>query len=148
MATRHGHQFFITFTDNATRFTLTYPLMAKSDTFTAYCQFEAWARTQNHCGTIKILHSDCRGEYLSKAFNKHLADAGTACQLTVHNMLQLNGTAERLNCTLIEKVWALLHMAGLPQSLWGEALCYETTPIFFSFTLLYSFSSCGHHVIT
>ena len=122
VATRHGRRFFITFTDNATRFTLTYLLAAKSDAFTAYHQFKAWARTQNHCGAIKVLHSDPGGEYLSKAFNKHLADAGTAHQLTVHDTPQLNGIAKCLNRTLIEKVWSLLHMAGLPQSLWGEAI--------------------------
>ena len=93
---------------------LTYLLAAKSDTFMAYQQFEAWARTQNHCGTIKVLHSDHGGEYLSEAFDKHLAEAGTSHQLTIHNTLQLNGIVERLNCTLIKKVWALLHMAGLP----------------------------------
>lgn len=112
---------FITFTDDATHFTLTYLPTAKSNVLSVYQQFEAWARTQNHCTAIKVLHSDHDGEYLSKAFNKHLADTGITCRLTIHDTLQLNGIAECLIWTLIEKVCALLHMAQLSQSLWEEA---------------------------
>jgi len=72
------------------------------------------------------LQPDRGGEYLSNAFSKHLADAGTARRLTIHDSPQLNGVAEHLNCTLVEKVRALLHMAGLPQNLWGEALRHST----------------------
>jgi len=39
---------------------------------------------------------------------------------------QLNGIAERLNWMLVEKVRALLHMAGFPQNMWGEALRHST----------------------
>jgi transposase InsO family protein len=126
VATRRGRRYFITFTDDATRFTLTYLLVAKSDALSNYQQFEAWARTQNHCPVIKVLRSDRGGEYLSEAFDRHLAAAGTARRLTVHDMPQLNGVAECLNRTLVEKVRALLHMAGLPQSMWGEALRHST----------------------
>jgi len=75
---------------------------------------------------IKVLQSDCSGEYLSNAFSKHLTDTSTACRLTIHDSPQLNGVAEHLNHTLVEKVQALLHMAGLPQNLWGEALHHST----------------------
>ena len=126
VSTRRGRRYFITFTDDATRFTLTYLLPAKSDALSAYQQFEAWARTQNHCAAIKVLRSDRGGEYLSDAFDKHLASAGTARRLTVHDTPQLNGIAERLNRTLVEKVRALLHMANLPKMMWGEALRHST----------------------
>jgi hypothetical protein len=92
-----GHRFFITFMDDATRYTITFLLMHKGDALNAYRSFEAWARTQNLCTAIKVLRSDRGGEYLSTAFDKHLADAGTVCRLTVRNTPQLNGVAERLN---------------------------------------------------
>ena len=60
-----------------------YLLPVKSNALTLYWQFKAWALTQGHCTAIKVLQSDCGGEYLSEEFNKHLADAGTTCQLTV-----------------------------------------------------------------
>ena len=124
--TRRGRRYYITFTDDATRFTTTYLLAAKSDAFEAYCQYEAWVRTQSHCAAIKVLRSDRGGEYLSDEFNKHLAAAGTARRLTVHDTPELNGIAERLNRTLVEKVHALLHMAALPPNMWGEALRHAT----------------------
>jgi transposase InsO family protein len=80
------------------------------------------------CPAIKVLRSDRGGEYLSGAFDRHLAAAasGTARRITVHDTPQLNGIAGRLNRTLIEKVPALLHTSGLPQNMWGEALRHST----------------------
>ena len=71
---------------------------------------------------IKKLHSDCGGEYLSKEFSDHLAKSGTRRNLTVHDTPEHNGVVERLNCTLLEKVRAMLHANGLPKFLWGEAV--------------------------
>src|SRR6266702_2612522 len=129
VSTRCGRCYFVTFTDNATCFTCTYLLVAKSDVFSTYCQFEAWAKTQNHCGAIKVLRSNHGGKYLSEGFDKHLAAAGTARRLTVHDTPQLNVIAKHLNRMLVEKVRALLHMAGLPQNMWGEALRHSTQPM-------------------
>jgi|SRR6266851_4312228 len=75
--------------DNATHYTVIFLLINKGDTLNAYWSFEVWACTQNLYAVIKVLHSDCSSKYLSAAFDKHLADAGTTCQLTVHNTLQL-----------------------------------------------------------
>ena len=70
--------------------------------------------------------SDCRGEFLSKAFDQHLANAGTAQKLTPHDTPQLNGIAECLNRTLLERIRAFTHTSGLPKLLWGEALRHAT----------------------
>ena len=39
----------------------------------------------------------------------------------VHNTPSQNGVAECCNCTIVERIHALLHASGLPQFLWGEA---------------------------
>jgi transposase InsO family protein len=117
---------FFTFTDDATRFTIVYLLRTKDEVLETYKSFEAWALTQQHCKAIKVLRSDRRGEYLSGAFDNHLAAAGTARKLTMHDTPQLNGMAERLNRTLLERVRALEYSSGLPKSLWGEALWHTT----------------------
>jgi hypothetical protein len=62
---------------------------------------------------------------LSDVFNGHLAAAGTTRKLTVltvHDAPQLNGVAERLNRTLLERVRAFAHGSDLPKSLCGQAL--------------------------
>jgi transposase InsO family protein len=101
-------------------------LWTKDEVLKQYKFFEAWAIAQQHCSGIKVLHSDRGGKYLSKAFDEHLAAAGTAWWLTTHDTPQLNGIAERLNRTLLEHIRALRHVTGLPKTLWGEALCHMT----------------------
>ena len=115
-----GCHYLITFTDDSSRNTHLYLLRKKSDTFSAYKSFKAWAEV-HHNAPIKVLHSDRGGEYLSEQFINHLAAAGTEQKLTVHDTPEENGIAERLNGVLLERVRALLHASGLPKSLWGEA---------------------------
>jgi transposase InsO family protein len=126
IASRQGQRYFVTFTDDATRFTITYMIRTKDEALQSYKSFEAWAMTQHHCKAIKVLRSDRGGEFMSKAFDEHLAKAGTARKLTPHDTPQLNGIAERLNRTLLERIRAVTHTSGLPRSLWGEALRHAT----------------------
>jgi hypothetical protein len=91
---RQGRCYFVSFTDDCTRFTVIFLIRTKDEAFAAYKTFEAWALTQQHCKGVKVLRSDHGGEYLSKAFDAHLAAAGTACRLTPHDTPQLNGIVE------------------------------------------------------
>jgi transposase InsO family protein len=126
VATCQGHRYFVTFTDDATRFTIVYLLRTTDEVLETYKSFETWALTQKHCKAINVPRSDRRGEYLSGAFDNYLAMVGTARKLTMHNTPQLNGIAEWLSCTLLERVRALEYLSGLPKSLWGEALWHTT----------------------
>lgn len=90
VSTQGGRRYFVTFTDDATRYSTTFLLADKST-----------APPSKSC-------------------------APTEGASTVHDTPQLNGIAERLNCTLAEKMRALLYMASLPKSLWGEALRHST----------------------
>jgi len=116
-----GRRYFVSFTDDYLRLTHVYPLRRKSETFSAYKTFEAWANTQLNA-KVKVLHSDHGGEYTSNAFTKHLADHGTEQKLTVHDTPEENGVAEVLNRVVVERMRAILHARGLPKFLWGEAL--------------------------
>jgi hypothetical protein len=116
----------VTFTDDAIWYTITFLMHTKDEALKAYKSFEAWALMQQHCKGIKTLHSDCGGEYLSKAFDQHLTAAGTVHRLTTHDTPQLNSIAECLNRTLLECIWAFMHMSSLPKMLWGEGLRHTT----------------------
>ena len=120
-----GRKYYITFTDEFTRFTVTKLLKAKSEAFQAYKDFAAWALTQ-HGAKIKRLHSDRSGEYLSKKFTKYLKEQGTERRLTTHDTPQHNGVAESLNRRIGERIRAVLHQSGLPKALWGEATNHAT----------------------
>jgi transposase InsO family protein len=82
-------------------------LQTKDEVLKQYKFFEVWVITQQHCSGIKVLHSDSRGKYLSKAFDKHLVAAGIARQLTIYDMPQLNGVTKWLNQMLLECIHAL-----------------------------------------
>ena len=53
-----GRKYFITFTDDATRYTVTFLMRTKDEALEAYKSFEAWVLMQQHCKGIKTLCSD------------------------------------------------------------------------------------------
>jgi hypothetical protein len=75
---------------------------------------------------IKCLHLDRGGEYLSNKFISYLDEQGVERKLTVHDTPEENGLAERLNCTLMEKVRAMIIASQLPQALWGVRTLQHT----------------------
>jgi transposase InsO family protein len=121
VTTAGGRRYYITFTDDHTRFTKIQLLRTKDEAFEAYKSFAAWAKTQ-HGVRVKRLRSDRGGEYTSGEFSEFLKSQGTERRLTTHDTPQHNGVAESLNCRIVERVRAVLHHAQLPKSLWGEAL--------------------------
>ena len=121
-----GHSsYYASFTDDHTRYTTLYLQKTKAETFASYKSYEAWLATQFNA-KIKHLRSDCGGEYLSNEFSQHLKSKGMEHRITVHDMPEHNGMAERLNRMLIERVHAMLHASGLPKNLWGEAVMHVT----------------------
>ena len=65
-----GHkEYYISFTDDSTKWTHLQLLATKDGVFKAYKNFEAWAKLHFKIPTFKTLHSDRGGEYLGKAFS-------------------------------------------------------------------------------
>jgi hypothetical protein len=113
--------YYISFTDNFSCHSTAYLLCEKSEALTSYKSFEAQLLTQYDI-RMKWLHMDRVGEYLSNAFNAHLAEMGTTWKLTVHDIPEYNGVSEHLKHTILKKVRAMIHDSGLPKFLWGEAI--------------------------
>ena len=109
--------------DDYSRFMNVYFFSTKDETFNSYQIYKAWLSTQYNVH-IKSLCSNRGGEYLGEEFSNHLKKAGTTRKLTVHDTLEHNGVAERLNWTILEKVWAMLHESDLPKFLWAEAVMH------------------------
>jgi len=116
VATICGCHYYVTFTDDKTRLTYIHLLHRKSDTLAVYRNFETQIHTQ-HDARVKVLHSDHGGEYTGKEFILHLKKNGTNQKLTVHDTPQHNGITERLNCSILKKVRAMLHVSGQPKFL-------------------------------
>ena len=74
----------LTFTDEHTREVTVYFMAKKSDAFEAYKMFEAWVSVHRNA-KIKILRTDRGGEFVSKAFQKHV----TISDLAIFNFFSL-----------------------------------------------------------
>ena len=123
IATIGGRIYYVTFTDDFSRYTSLELLKSKDQTLQAYKTFAAWAETQ-HNVKIRRLRSDRGGEYTGGEFTKFLQEQGTERRLTTHDTPQHNGVAESLNRRLLERVRAMMHHAQLSKSLWGEAIMF------------------------
>ena len=78
---RGGYQYFITFTDDFSRYSYMYLLKHKSESFEKFKIFKN--EVQNQLGkSIKALRSYRGGEYLSQEFDRHLKECGIVSQLT------------------------------------------------------------------
>ncbi|THH18467.1 hypothetical protein EUX98_g8949, partial [Antrodiella citrinella] len=119
-----GRRYYISFTDDHSRYTVAYLMRTKDEAFTWYKTFAAFLKTQKGV-TIKTFHTDRGVEFLSKEFNTYLESEGTVRHLTVHDTPEYNGAAERLNLTLLAKVRAMIQDSSLPKFLWGEALMHS-----------------------
>ena len=76
LQTLGGRKYYITFTDDYSRFTRIQLLKSKDEALQAYKDFAAWAQTQ-HGVKIKRLRSDRGGEYTGDNFSKFLKAQGT-----------------------------------------------------------------------
>ena len=97
---RGGYQYFVTFTDDLSRYGYIYLMRHKSETFEKFKEFQN--EVENQLGkTIKLLRSDRGGEYMSQEFDDHLKSRGIVPQLTPPGTPQRNGVSERRNRTLL-----------------------------------------------
>ena len=118
---RGGHEYFITFTDDYSRYGYVYLMRHKSEAFDKFREYKA--EEEKQLGVyIKQLRSDRGGEYLSAEFKSYLAQEGIISQLSSPGTPQQNGVFERRNITLLDMVRSMLSYSSLPESFWGYAL--------------------------
>ncbi|KAJ9541256.1 hypothetical protein OSB04_027762 [Centaurea solstitialis] len=118
---RRGYRYFITFTDDFSRYGYVYLMRHKSETFEKFKEYQN--EVQNLLDKrIKFLRSNRGGEYLSDEFDNHLMECGIVPQLTPPYTPQMNGVSERRNRTLLDMVRTMMCHSSLPVSFWGHAL--------------------------
>nr|GEX32405.1 hypothetical protein [Tanacetum cinerariifolium] len=118
---RQGASYFITFTDDFSRYGYVYLLKHKHEVFETFKVFQK--EVENQLGkTIKSLCSDRGGEYMSKEFLDHLKDHGIIAHSTPPYTSQHNGVSERRNKTLLDMVRSMISQTTLPKSFWDYAL--------------------------
>ena len=116
-----GGEYFLTFTDDKSRYTWVYVLKSKDQVFERFLEWKALVERQSK-HKLKALRTDNGGEYTSNAFEKYLRDEGIRHERTVPKTPQQNGVAERLNRTLVESARSMLLDANLSKLYWAEAV--------------------------
>src|ERR1700742_8238 len=81
-------------------------------------------QVKKNCG-MSLFRTDGGAEYQSIELQQYLKESGIEHEVTPPYTPQLNGMAERLNRTLIERVRCLLISSGLNNSFWKEAMDYS-----------------------
>ena len=118
--TPHGCHYFLVILDDFTH-TLDLHLLTTKDQ-----ALDAWESMQHRWETkfswrVKEFQLDNGGEFVNSAFISALDAAGITHHLSVPYMHQQNSIAECVICTIEGQLLAMLHLAGLPQTYWGEA---------------------------
>lgn len=116
-----GKRYFLTFKDDYTHFTVVYLMKNKSETFECFKNFEATV-TAKFETKISSLCCDNGREYLSNVFKDFCRAKGIQIKNIIPYTSELNGTAERMNRTLVEKARAILLESKLSKGMWGEAI--------------------------
>ena len=100
---RGGFYYFITFTDDFSRYRYVYLMRHKSEALEKFREFKN--EVQNQSGkTIKTLRSDRGGEYLSLEFDNLLKECEIVSQLTPLGMPQWNEVSKRRTQTLLDTI--------------------------------------------
>lgn len=116
-----GSEYFISFTDDYSRYSDTYTLKAKSDAYSVLVIWHAEAERQTG-KKLLTMRTDNGGEFVNGEWLEYFQKRGIVHQTTNPHTPQQNGVAERLNRTLIERVCACLYQADLQPRFWAEAL--------------------------
>ena len=113
-----GYEYFITFTDDYSRYGYVYLMKRKSETFEKFKEFRVEVEDQlGKC--IKAIWSDRGGEYLLGDFKDYLTQNEIVSQLTIPGTPQQNSVIERKNRTLLEMVRSMMSYSTLLISFWG-----------------------------
>lgn len=121
--TEEGYKYFLTFIDDYTHFVWVYLLSNKSEVFDKFKHYYFHASNHFNANILK-LRSDNGGEYVSRQFQEFCYSKGIQMQYTVPYNPQMNGVAERMNRTLIEKAKTVLLDSQLNKEFWGHAVLF------------------------
>ncbi|GJR36497.1 retrotransposon protein, putative, ty1-copia subclass [Tanacetum coccineum] len=118
---REGASYFITFTNDFSRYGYVYLMKHKHEVFETFKVFQNEAENQLD-KKIKVIRFDRGGEYLSYEFVNHMKSYGIVSQLTSPYTPQHNGVSEKRNRTLLDMVRSMMNLTTMPNPFWGYAL--------------------------
>ena len=110
----------MTFIDDHSRRLWATPLKTKDQVLSVFKELHARVERESSW-KLKVVRADNGGEYRGQ-FEEYCRSKGIRLEFTVLKTLELNGLAERMNRTIMERVRSMLAHAKLPKTFWAEAL--------------------------
>ena len=121
MQTRCGNKYFITFIDDSTKYCYVYLLKSKDEALEKFILYKNEVENQLN-KKIKVIRNDQGDEY-EAPIGEFCAQHEIIHEVTAPYSPQSNGVVERKYRTLKEMMNVMLISFGLPQNMWGEAIC-------------------------
>ena len=118
---RGMYRYFLTFTDDLSRYGYIYLMKHKSETFEKFKEFQS--EVENHRNKNKTFYDMiAEVKYLSYEFGLQLKQCEIVSLLTPHGTPHRNGVSERRNRTILDMVRSMMSLTNLPLLFWGYAL--------------------------
>ena len=120
-ATMGGNQYFMLIVDDHSRWMWVNVLRSKDQVLPAFTKFKVLVENMRGC-SIKILRTDCGGEFLSANFTQLCEEIGIERHYTAPYTLQQNGVVERRNRSIMDMAHSLLKSMNVLGRFWEEAV--------------------------
>ncbi|KGO39027.1 Integrase, catalytic core [Penicillium expansum] len=119
IASTGGYNYYVTFTDDASRFCWVFLIKHRSEVLEKFIQVEQWLKTQLNL-TVKRVSGDNAREH--EPLREYVITKGAVWDLVPPYTPRLNGIPEIKNKHLLEPVVAIMSEHELPKYLWGPIL--------------------------
>ncbi|KAJ5497613.1 Reverse transcriptase RNA-dependent DNA polymerase [Penicillium fimorum] len=114
-----GYNYYVTFTDDASRFCWVFLLKHRSEVLDKFIQVEQWLKTQLNL-TVKRVSGDNAKEH--EPLREYLISKGAVWDPVPPYTPRLNGIPEIKNKHLLEPLVAIMSDNELPKYLWGPLI--------------------------
>ena len=115
----HGHKYFVTITEEHSRFVAVRPIKSKSDAAPAVKRFVRYFEKQTG-QVVKKIHTDGGTEFRRALL--YLEDSGVQVSITTPYTPESNGLVERAHQTIVANARTCLQQAKLPEMYWDYAV--------------------------
>lgn len=113
----NNSRYFMLFIDEHSHYGVPYFLKSKSQAFSAFKHYVAYAEHET-ARKLKVIRSENGGEYTSQEWDNYCLQSGIVHSMGPPHSPQLNGIVERFNWTLLNKILPSLFHADLPVRFW------------------------------
>jgi hypothetical protein len=119
-----GARYFVTFKDDFSGYITIYFMKKKNEVPALIRLYHAMLLNETGYYMLTLRSDNGKGEYVNKENAEWFSQQGIRHETSAPHTPEQNGSAERLNRTLLESVRCMIIESGMPAYLWAEATSY------------------------